>query len=380
MNMKNKIYYLFILLAFFCCTDEAKIPANNIKVSLIENNMVEASNVFADFQMIPLESSKKSLIAKIAKLVVDENRYFILDTKQHKLFVFSINGEFLNVIDNKGKGPNEYISLDDFVIYKSKLFLLSRLSKKIFQYDSSSLDLEKTIKVKHQYTKINKGQKDTLILYCDFNAFGDDELFNVHYFSLKKKSITAKFSPFLKKQNGELSYGVNRKVFSRNNNNLYVSLPAQHRIMVVGSKETETFVNIDFGLEYKLPKNSFNYSYEEIKKLENNLSWNLDNVHIDDEIIHFTYNFNYLEHLVVYNRIKKTIVVNGYVTSDFKIPFGLNNKIIVENNNIISYLNPEVLINEFYKKKTVKDIIRKKGYNVEDLLKNNNPILLKFKL
>jgi len=89
-----------------------------ISISCISTTHIEEdkylSSVFSNSNIIRLETIEESLIGKeIDKIRKRDNRYFISYDKE-VIVVFDSQGKFLFRIKNKGNGPGEYVSLQDF--------------------------------------------------------------------------------------------------------------------------------------------------------------------------------------------------------------------------------------------------------------------------
>lgn len=369
---------ILVVLIAICFSCKSEVKSNDIIKIKPSKLAVEASNLFDDFEIIPLEGLKKSLIGEVTKIVETKNIIYVLDQKQEKLFLFSENGEFLNSLQNIGKGPNEYLTLDDFIIYGNTLFLLSRASRKLFQYSLTG-KIQKTINIEKQYSQLAKGKGSTLVFYRDFLSMTKDDFFNIEVFDLKSETVIKQFSPFIKEQNGELSWGSSRQIFATSKNKLFLTLPFQHKIFEVDKKGLSNFLAIDFGSENDLPDGAENFSFEEMKKNEKSLIWNLNDLNINDVYVHFSYIYRGLKQDVLINR-NNNFVTNGYITADDKIPFDLTNRLILNKNKILTFTYPELFNIDFYKKQKIATLIKNKGYSVEQLSQNNNPIILKFNI
>ncbi len=376
-----KIRLIFLIAICFSCQNENQ-NFETIKVTP-STKMIYASTVFSDFEILPLDGTEDAIIGEVTKFKVTETNIFILDSKQKKLIIFSNEGDFLAVIDNVGRGPNEYLTLDDFIIYKNKLLLLSTLSKKILQYSMGGV-FEKYIDVKKQYLLFVEGADDTVVLFRDFvsslksDQYGSD-FFNIETFDLKSETVVKKLSPFLEKQNGQLSFGNYRKVFESNNKSLFMTLPLQHKILKIDKKGLSTYYAIDFGDKHKLPENAAGFTFEEGQKLDAQIIWTLDNLAISNSYIYFSYLYNGQSQNAIINKNNYN-VTSGYITGDYEIPFSLGNKLVLKDNKIITFINPEDLDRAFFKKEEISNLFKERGYLVEELVKNNNPIIIKYQL
>lgn len=72
------------------------------------------SDIFKSIKAIPLETNDSCLISDIARVRFIDNKFFILDSRQNIIFIFDSNGRYLNKINKKGEGPQEYINIQGF--------------------------------------------------------------------------------------------------------------------------------------------------------------------------------------------------------------------------------------------------------------------------
>jgi hypothetical protein len=77
---------------------------------------ISINEIYSNIELIPLETTSKSLLKEINKIVFSEDKYFILDKNQNAIVVFDSTGKFQNKIQNIGNGPGEYSLLYDFEI------------------------------------------------------------------------------------------------------------------------------------------------------------------------------------------------------------------------------------------------------------------------
>ncbi len=108
-----------MLLFFFSCKGNAE---KNMILNLSEiNGQTSLDEIYKDFEYISLETSENNIFGAIDKLIVYDNKYFILDkTRMKKIYVFHEDGAFSHTIGETGSGPGEYTSIEDFTIDMEK--------------------------------------------------------------------------------------------------------------------------------------------------------------------------------------------------------------------------------------------------------------------
>jgi len=112
---------------------------------LIGNTSKEIStnDLFNEFEYISLETSENSIFGAIDKLIIYDDKYYILDLKTNKIYVFRQDGSFVLTIGSIGKGPGEYTHLADFVIdeEKKRIIILGFYST-IYIYDLNGIFIQ----------------------------------------------------------------------------------------------------------------------------------------------------------------------------------------------------------------------------------------------
>ena len=142
-----KVLILVIVIGLFSCkkndtkqnkivrtSEFTKIQINPKKIEK-DNNFI---SLFSDsITYIPLETKDDFLIGDIDKIIVKENKIFILDKVSEVIFCFDLqNGNFLYKIDSRGSGPGEYISIENFIVDSNDNVLIYSSSQGIFKYNN----------------------------------------------------------------------------------------------------------------------------------------------------------------------------------------------------------------------------------------------------
>lgn len=97
----------------------------------------DLSDVLDSVKFVRLELSRESLIGNIDKVIVFQDRIYVLDRQTNSLFAFTMNGQYISKISSVGNGPGEYIQLDFFDIdyENSQIILTDLMGYWIFRYD-----------------------------------------------------------------------------------------------------------------------------------------------------------------------------------------------------------------------------------------------------
>lgn len=210
-----------------CCqSDDAvmeKICLNPTKAC-----QVELSNLSDSIYAVSLQTNDTCLISNIQDILLYKDKIYILDMEAAKVFIFDMQGKCLSVIDDRGEGPQEYISLSCFYINKQNktLVLIDNPKKKEHVYsldgyylNSASIDF-KILSTAY----LDNGEK--LLVRNPVDASADTGfLLNVY----KQDSLLGQYLPFyyengtsiMLKNHGECVYRSSFYYNSLNNDTIY---------------------------------------------------------------------------------------------------------------------------------------------------------------
>lgn len=276
---KNLIFYLILLPFIFSCKKnienlhksldkienttkkdfsnkmvESISEFQNIIVPNPKNTSYEFGNIIDKINFTKLELTNNSKIGKIDKLIIKNDRIFILDKKINKsVFVFTTEGKFIQKISNKGKGPGEYLNLGDLFVDKDMNIYISDLEQgKIIKYNSKGKLIDETILTGNLLLGAKNfiALKDGNYLFSTNNYF-DRGLFKNSSFSLfkinKKGVLLSKNLEYLK-ENILIPYNTLNSFVSYNNKYNFLNT-SNNSVYEVADNTIKLKYKIDFGQE-----------------------------------------------------------------------------------------------------------------------------------
>ena len=165
-----KIALLIFSFIIFSCKDSSRDKKDNVHIIKIAlDSPIEQKSFMdkvSDFRFIPLETTLQSIINKIDKCVIKDERFYILDKKQQSIFIFTNEGKFITRFNRLGKGPDEYIELTDFEIGdQGELLVFDAVNRKLLSYNRE-FDITGNTRVCYgdKMLLLNDG---TVIIYAD---------------------------------------------------------------------------------------------------------------------------------------------------------------------------------------------------------------------
>ena len=109
--MKKTIFIGVLALALGACSKQVKENSNVIQVDIENVQPMNLADFLESIQLVPLETTDKSLIKRIERMVIRDGKVYIQNDLQDVL-VFDEDGKFL-LSSNKrrGQGPEDYFMI-----------------------------------------------------------------------------------------------------------------------------------------------------------------------------------------------------------------------------------------------------------------------------
>ena len=220
-------------------------------------------NIVDRTEYLPLYTNDSVLISRISDIKATEERLFVADYKESKLFIFDRMGNFLGLIDHIGEGPEQYKRLCSFDIDPKlkKVYLLDGDMGKVFIYDYYTMALNEIIYLPYKNVDHIKLFKDTsFLMEFGFREFSKNKKKSPNWvrYDFRKKETSDSFFYFL---NGDIAYrGRNQVAFSTYENKLFYWTALGDRVYLYDTNGLYEFMRLDFG-EYSIPEEVYRLNY-----------------------------------------------------------------------------------------------------------------------
>jgi hypothetical protein len=185
--MKYRIGILVLILCLLNCSPEKKnIQEIGINRQLYTIDLDEAekvrdaflSEICSQMKTIILETNDNVLIKQVGGVQVYKDYIFVLDNSDNAgLYAFNREGTFIRKYGNRGSGPGEYLSIDDFTIGMETgiIYLTNDKAKQILLYDISTGKYIKTIRLEEKAINCLHIQYNNEKLYTDIDYWHNDK-------------------------------------------------------------------------------------------------------------------------------------------------------------------------------------------------------------
>lgn len=188
-----------------------------IPIDYTQSEKLSMGDVFSKIEVIELEGNSNSYLRDIEDLFVQDGYYYIID--HQSIVVFDSVGNYCyNTIKRKGRGPNEYISLNGWYINESNTYIMDN-SGTVRKYDSHLNMIEEysvPMKNVYYYSEIERVTEEIVVL----SSKDHDNTFIWNFYSIPRNKIIGSYK--VKKMiTGGIGFGGFKRYIRNNNQVLY---------------------------------------------------------------------------------------------------------------------------------------------------------------
>lgn len=239
---KNVLYALWLFILPACSHQQAGRPDRSYSVDI---NVIAPIEEFVSSYdgMLPLETNDESLISQVDKVVVQNDVVYVMDYSQRCIQMFDrSSGKWLGKIDKTGRGPGEYLYLDDFDVIDSKIYILSHASRKLNVYTSAG-ECVFTVDTPDRYSKL-KVVSESMIWFCAQQSNNGN--YNYVLFDPGTGMIVCQFGPF--PENASYLDSAANPFCGGEGDVLYTANIFDNRVFSLSVTGYEPFFSIDMNL------------------------------------------------------------------------------------------------------------------------------------
>jgi hypothetical protein len=390
----QNIFLVTLSCFILACTEQKSGNADHViyfdtKKSVEKYDMKDITD--GTFSIIPLETTDDCLISKIDKIEIKNNRIYVMDQLAQSVYVFDMDGKYLNKIHKRGQGPGEYAKLSYMTVTDSSVIIIDHLSERHLEYSIPSL---KYIGGKRLFDKIWA----TELFYLNGN---------VYYINEWSNSAAGKFRLFSTKYNADniekylpfeeepVSLGIKGPVYAISGDEVSVIYSGDDNIYRIRGEKVFP--------EYEVKFNDRKVEYSS-GKVENIFQDNppgriigINKINESNKYLFIEINLtvkentpagpgNYDHYTCIYNKSDHSTVIYPDVAynSKFDDKYITVNRII--NDQIILWHEAHFMSILFSKEKLAKQTFQNKAYGerlknvMENLTDDDNPVLFMFGL
>jgi len=298
-ELMRKIGLLICCLILLSCQNGDHKELITINVNVLKEDFNSIKNRIVIEKIIPLDDSIP--IGKIRKAIIHKSNLFVHNKSKDEILCFNEKGELVYSIFSKGRGPEEYVSIQNFFIdfINDELVILSS-DNKILRYSCNSGALLNVSKIENKAMILDGIQlsKDVIAWY----TMGPE-----YNLEISNKGASKQFIPFIEARDMTFS----EKAFSaREGNVLFVHGTCDY-IYKVDKDTVNRLYFIDFG-SYKIPVELYENPSQAMAVYEKqDVATKLDFIVENEGYLSFSYmlfpkaSFNVKSQYSIYSKIDK---------------------------------------------------------------------------
>lgn len=221
------IHILLVCVFLFSCSSNIEsagiiVDSNTIYIEGFTKPELPQVKHLENIEYIPLEMKEGALLSSIDKFLVKNGLFYISDNRFNQVLIFKEDGTFIRQIGEIGRGPGEFLSVDDICFNgdSSSLFILSNSSMKVLEYNLKG-DFKKDIPINHYASDLAVKSDNEMYFFINKNISQNSGKFNLLKCNIKG-DVLDKYFPFTENDDpsisfsGFLSNGRNHQVFYSN--------------------------------------------------------------------------------------------------------------------------------------------------------------------
>ena len=252
LKLESFFFFSFFLFLAGCGNQSKPVSVEQeIITPLSAGNAVDDLLPYIDsVEVVPLETTGKALIGLVGKILLLPNGNVLIKSTA-SMFMFSPEGKFLFQIGKNGRGPEEYLTIDDVCLSQDarELWILGGCEIVKYSTETGRFIRKTTLELPeicNGFDAIASGPGHSAFLYycpqMDENNFSED--FYCLYRYDEQGRILQKFLP-------RKDYGLNIALITQTSDNRYILRPqdSDNICYYLSDSLPVTRVKIDFGKE-----------------------------------------------------------------------------------------------------------------------------------
>ena len=268
--LKIIIFTIIIAFLFSSCKGNAKSDDNYEaapeKIELGKRQPMKISDITSGMKVVKLETSEDVLLSNIHDIKIFDGSIYVLDVISKAIYVFDFEGNLIKKLQKEGRGPGEYLSINDFLIDTThgQLEIFDKLNMNINIYDLDNFNFKESISLPFTFA-FTFHKKDEVYYFQTNNARNsireNETNSEVLLYDPSKKQLEPLFDTILPKDENQAWEFYN--IFTANQQNeVFVSLAWHERLYKVENHKIKPIISVKATDLEKYPKNVFEGNYE----------------------------------------------------------------------------------------------------------------------
>ena len=248
----KKVIITFIVYFLLLISCKDKVSSSG-EIIIGEATEINATTLFSDVKIIKLESSNDAIIGAWPIVKFVEDRIYITDDIREVIYIYDVEGRFLNKLMRRGQSGEEYLKIADFFVdtEASCIEVYDGEKNRILFYDLSDFSCLKVTNIPlNQVSSFHKQNGNYYFYTATFTNFINDAGTNSEliYYNTSTGDVFPLFDVYLN-SNAVHYFGLKSKdIFKENNKeDLFASLSWHGDKIYNLNDKKMTSISINFG-------------------------------------------------------------------------------------------------------------------------------------
>lgn len=166
------------LLAFgmMACHQVKEGTLDIVKIDVNSSDYLKDEAVFKDFDFVKLDTISEALLSDVSKVLVGENRLYVLPVMDPRVFIFTKEGKYVNSL-RMGQGPGEVRCVYDMKYHDGNIYAFDNF-RTIRKYDKDGKYIE-DVYTRNNFNLLMEFEQDQLLLFEPYMSPGQEQLMTV---------------------------------------------------------------------------------------------------------------------------------------------------------------------------------------------------------
>ena len=270
--LKIVIFHTSLVFLFLSCKNNEKSKSDTNyeavpeKIELGKRQPMKISDISSGMTVVKLETSENILLSNIQDVKIFDDSIYVSDVISKAIYVFDFEGNFIRKLQKEGRGPGEYLSINDFFIDTNymQLEIFDKLNMSINIYDLDNFNFKESISLPFNFAF--KFHKKNGVYYFQTNntrnIIGENETNSeVLLYDPSKKQAEPLFDTMLPKDENQAWEFYN--IFTANQENeVFVSLAWHERLYKIENHKIKSLISVETTDLEKYPENVLEENYD----------------------------------------------------------------------------------------------------------------------
>lgn len=250
------IFFMLLFSILGGCETKKTKEEKYLKISIDPGKVTISpiSDFYSSIEIIPLETTNESIFGTSYKILLYNDKFYVLDLKQHAIFIFKSTGEYVsNTSCLRGSGPEQYRSITDFDIHQDSgiIDILDPYAQRIMRYDENFC-FKEVVKLPEKLLPLRSFKAINEYVYLFYSKSSNKKNSGVFLYNKREDKTVKQLLSLPEKVNDLIT--VERHPFMKFNGDVYFTPTFPNNEVYLFCEESLTLEKV---LEYDFGKYTF---------------------------------------------------------------------------------------------------------------------------